>query len=534
MRRKRAPDSTVAISTGGQGATDDIAIESLSTIAKGAGAVLGGTLIGMILMFAARVILARYLTQSDYGILSLSLVIFGLCLPVSMLGLQEGATRYIGYFRGRDEPGKVSAVIASSLALTSGSSILVAIGLFLAAGVISDKVYRMAGLATPLRLLALAVPLYAGVNMLVAVFRGFDIVRARVYFVNLLQGGLLVILLIGVASLRLSLRGAVSAYVASSLLALLALAVYSTRRLPVGVGARDVDGAVTGRVLMFSIPVFAVTLVNVVQTQMNPLILGLFENAEVLGLYGAAWPLAQYLSLTLTAMAFIYVPIISRLHAKGSAREIEVSYQLSTKWLFLVSFPLFLVLLSYARPLLGALFGSGYADAAIALQILSVGFLVHTSLGANGLTLLAIGKSRALLGGSLAGAMLSLVCNIILVPRFGLEGAAVAAVLSFLGVNLVNSAALYHFSRIHPFTSDYVKALLVTAVSLAAYGVVASSLPRGPWTSWIVPPFLGLAWLLCLILTNSVGSDDFALVSNVVKDAAVAAVRIAQMVRRVF
>ena len=70
--------------------------------------VFTGTIIGMLFGFVSRIIIVRFITQSEYGIYSLALVLMSIFVTISTLGLQEGSTRYIAYFRGKNEEGKVS------------------------------------------------------------------------------------------------------------------------------------------------------------------------------------------------------------------------------------------------------------------------------------------------------------------------------------------------------------------------------------------------------------------------------------------
>ena len=81
----------------------EIVNQSLQKIAKGTGIIFIGTIIGLLLGFIGRIILVRYITQTEYGIYSLALVIISIFVTISTLGLGEGSTRYIAYFRGKNE-----------------------------------------------------------------------------------------------------------------------------------------------------------------------------------------------------------------------------------------------------------------------------------------------------------------------------------------------------------------------------------------------------------------------------------------------
>ncbi len=120
----------------------EIVNESLQKIAKGTGIVFIGTIIGMLLGFASRVIIVRYTTQTEYGIYSLALVIIGIFATISTLGLGEGSTRYIAYFRGKNEEGKIKGVISSSIKIAIIASISLAIISFFLSDIVSIRFFH--------------------------------------------------------------------------------------------------------------------------------------------------------------------------------------------------------------------------------------------------------------------------------------------------------------------------------------------------------------------------------------------------------
>ncbi len=77
----------------------EIVNQSLQKIARGTGIIFIGTIIGMLLGFIGRIILIRFTTQTDYGIYCLALVVISIFVTISTLGLSEGSTRHIAYFR---------------------------------------------------------------------------------------------------------------------------------------------------------------------------------------------------------------------------------------------------------------------------------------------------------------------------------------------------------------------------------------------------------------------------------------------------
>ena len=104
--------------------------DSLKKIARGAGITMVGTVIGLLFGFIARLIIARYGLEANYGIFSLALVVLTFATMLACLGLQQGATRYIAYFRGKEETAKARGTIAVSLQLATAASIIILISRF--------------------------------------------------------------------------------------------------------------------------------------------------------------------------------------------------------------------------------------------------------------------------------------------------------------------------------------------------------------------------------------------------------------------
>jgi len=74
---------------------------ALKKVVRGTVIVIIGTIVAMPLAFFAKVILARFFTQSEYGIFSLGFTIINILVVISILGLGIGSTRQIAYYRGK-------------------------------------------------------------------------------------------------------------------------------------------------------------------------------------------------------------------------------------------------------------------------------------------------------------------------------------------------------------------------------------------------------------------------------------------------
>jgi len=519
----------------------EIVNQSLQKIAKGTGIIFIGTIIVLLLGFVGRVIIVRCITQSEYGIYSLAFVIISIFVTISTLGLQEGSTRYIAYFRGKNEGGKVKGIISSSIKIALTASIIFSLILFLSSDLISTNVFHSSELSTPLKIFSIAIPFTVLIGIFTSFFRGFDRVEPNVYFQNILMSVIYIMFLAGAVLLGLSFFGVLYAYLASVMFTCMAFAIYAIKKLPLptffvkkeaDANTATAINPIGKELLLFSLPLLAVAMLNMIMSWTDILMLGYFKTADVVGLYNGALPLAHLIPMTLNSMGFIYVPIVSGLYSKKLIGEMGQTYQVLTKWIFSVTIPLFFILFLFPETVLNLLFGLNYIQAASALRILALGFMFHAFLGLNGLSLMVMGKTRFLMLNSLSGAISNVVLNVALIPIFGIVGAAFASLLSYSVVNILNSTKLYQLSKIHPFTRNYVKPIGISIALLALIYAFTSFLKID---FWMLPLLLSLflfGYGLLLLLTRSFDKEDIDMILAIEKKAGIDAEPIKRLIRK--
>jgi O-antigen/teichoic acid export membrane protein len=511
--------------------------QSLQKIAKGTGIIFIGTIIGTLLGFVSRIIIVRYITQSEYGIYSLAFVLMSIFVTISTLGLQQGSTRYIAYFRGKNEEGKVRGVISASIKIAIIASVISALILFLSSDVISMNIFHNSELSTPLKIFSAAIPFTVLITIFISLFRGFDRVEPNVYFQNIIRNVLFISFLVGAVLLGLSFIGVLYAYLASILLTCIAFAIYAIKKLPLTSSVKkDAANSINPmgkELLVFSLPLLAVAMLNMIMSWTDTLMLGYFKTPDVVGLYNAALPLAHLIPIALTSMVFIYTPIITQLYPKNLLQEIKRSYAILTKWVFSVTLPIFLIFVLFPDTVLSLLFGSQYIGAATALQFLALGFFVHVFLGPNASTLMAMGKTKILMGASLASAVLNVVLNVSLIPQIGITGAAIATASSLVLVNVVVSTKLYTLSGIHPFTKNYLKPIIASiTLILVVYTVAKTFFIITVWHLFPLFLLFIIIYGLSLLLTKSFDQEDISMLLTIEKTAGIDASPIKRILKR--
>lgn len=487
---------------------------SLKKVAKSSGIILIGTFAGMFLGLFCRIIRIRYITTSEYGLFTLSLTIVNILATVALVGFAEGVPRYISYFRGKRDVRRIWGTVHASQQITFILSVVLSIVTFLSAKYISS-LFHLHSLIPVIRLMSFVIPFTVITNILISIFRGFEEVKPKIYFQNIFSGVINLILLGIVILFGCSFKGVVYAYLLSSVFIAVILYIYTAKKLPKYVVKKETF-PVRKDLFLFSFPLLIASFLGLILTWTDTLLLGYFKTPEMVGLYNAARPLSQYISLILASVVFLYSPVASYLYSKNLLADLKNLYAVITKWLFILTLPLFLILFLSPQPTLRLLFGARYIGAAETLQILSLGFFVHTFLGPNGMTLIALGRTKFMMFSSIISAILNIMLNIMLIPKFGIEGAAIASAVSLCVANLMVSFWLFRISRIHPFVWNYLKPIglslsLTFFLSKATNNFLIINYQFLP-VFFVILLFLSL---FSILITKSVDREDMMLLEAI-------------------
>lgn len=436
---------------------ENIVSKSTKKITKGGIVVFVGTGLGMVFTFVSKVLIARSFSPSQYGLFSLAFAVLTIFTIISTLGLPSGTARYIAYFRGKNKDSKIHEVISSSIWLGLIGSVLSFLLLFFSSEWISLKIFHDTSLSKPLKIFSFAIPASTLLYIFSSILRGFNRVEGTVYFHNILRRGIFPLLLVPVVAFNLTFPSVFYTCLASFVIACIALIVYAVKKFRPSLRKTRVIDLKTRRLLLFSLPLLGSSILGMIMAWTDTLMLGYFMSSSEVGLYNGALPFAKSTTVFVASAAFLYVPVVSELHAQGLTTEIRRNYTILTKWLFITALSACIVMLVFPQTLLRTLFGTPYIKAANALQILSVGMFFQVFLGLNGPTLITFGRTRLHLIDDSVGVVVNIALNTLLIPKLGIIGAAIATTSSIAIIRIIMGIQLYICYGLHSFTKNFLR-----------------------------------------------------------------------------
>lgn len=482
---------------------------SLKKLASGTTIVLFGTVVSLLLTFISIAAIARSLTKAEYGIFFLAFTIFQVLFILASIGLQDGVARFIGIYRSRGDSKKVRGTIKAAIRISIITSLILALIIYFTSNIISIKIFRMPGLLQPLRIFTIALPFFVLINIFVSIFRGFGNVRVKVIYSDFLLNFLRVVFVVAAIYLGFKLDGIAAAFI---LLIFIICVLLSIRTFKTYSFANAEPQ--TKKLLLFSVPLLMQGIIGILMSWTDTIMLGYFTTAGQVGLYNAASPIAKLLTIALASLVFLHIPIASSLYAKRSYDEIRRIYTIVTKWVLVITLPAFFLFFLFPSTTIATLFGVKYIPASTALQILSIGFIVHVLFRPNGATLTVIGKPKILMFNSIVGGVLNILLNLFLIPRYGIEGAALATAISFTFFNLLTSSQLYIMMRIIPLSKNSFKIIFSSGAAAFAWYLLLKHITIHYYiTTAISLAALALIVLLSTLITKSLDKDDAMLIS---------------------
>lgn len=183
--------------------------------------------------------------------------------------------------------------------------------------------------------------------------------------------------------------------------------------------------------LFASLPFVYLAVVAILNNRIGVLMLGSLANNEAVGLYGPVLRGADLIVLVLNSANVTFAPMFARLYAQNDLRGLQETAVRGARFATLVSLPLILGFIFFGRWFL-LLYGEAFTAGAMALSIVAVGNLVNVAAGSVGQLLLMTNHARDAGIGLSVSLLVSLFLNSLLIPLWGINGAAVSNALSMV------------------------------------------------------------------------------------------------------
>ena len=178
-----------------------------------------------------------------------------------------------------------------------------------------------------------------------------------------------------------------------------------------------------------SVPLLLGQSMMLIMGKVDLFMLANMTSSDQVGIYNIALKLSMLAYMGLMAVNSIAAPKFSEIHSSGNVDALKKIVQQSTKTIFWVTLPVIILFLAFPKSIL-SVFGEEFKLAAMALIILSVSKMFSAISGSVGTFLQMVGKQNVFQNILIFTAIINIALNYVLIPSYGIDGAAFASALS--------------------------------------------------------------------------------------------------------
>jgi O-antigen/teichoic acid export membrane protein len=194
---------------------------------------------------------------------------------------------------------------------------------------------------------------------------------------------------------------------------------------------------ISGRkILSISLPMLMTATMTFIIGQTGVIMLGMFRSEAEVGYYAIAVKLATLTAFILNAVNSMAGPKFSELFHSNKMDELFHVAKKSAKLIFWTTTPILLFLVAFGKPALQIIFGPEFTAAYPAMVLLISGQFVHSISGSTGLFMNMTGNQSVFRNILFIAVVLNIGVNLLLIPEYGIHGAAIAAMTSIIFWNI--------------------------------------------------------------------------------------------------
>lgn len=486
--------------------------EGLQGLARGGGLNLIGAVVNQVSLFAITAILAIPLGSRDVGRYATCFALLSLLGLLSLVGFRSAMTRFVAIYLADRDAANLRGTVALGLALSLASS--VTLGLLLA--VFAPRVaqwYADPALVAPLRLTGLALPAATLSDAALAGTQGWRTQRPFTMIGRIIDPVSRLVVTAAVLFLGYGVVGAFWALAITSWVsAVLALGALFSRlsRLP-----RAPMSYPIRRIFSFSMVSWVSALASTGLIWTDTLLIGVLKGNADVGVYNVSTRIVTLAVFVMAPINAAFGPQLAHLHHVGEHAQIARIYRAASTWIVRLALPAFVLLTVFPAHIL-AFFGHDFATGATVTAILAVGQFVNASTGPCGTVLNMSGRVAINMVDNVAVLALDIALNLLLIPRLGIVGAAIAWSTSLAVVNLTRVVQVWRFEHVLPWTSGMLRATVAAAAAAAVALLIRENVHERLWSVVLGGVAILVVYLL-VVRALGISADDRVVLQSIVR-----------------
>ncbi len=396
----------------------------------GSGFVFIMGLLAAVFSYFTRIILARNLSPAEYGLFFAVFTFVSFLMFFRDLGLHTAQVKYMAEYNANNEVNKTNTVVKSVFLMQLVASFIFVLFILVSANYLAENYFRSSSAIPVLHWLMFFVVGNVLFRVVRATFNGMQ--ATKMFAITMpLKNGIILAIVAFLIQKGLKVGAPTYAFAFSGIISGLILLPFVFKYLPLH-RLKMVDFWSTSKnVFLFGLPVFASGMAGKFISNIDTLILTHFRTLSEVGVYNAILPTAMIFLTFAQSLSAVIFPIVTKFWTNKDKRLQQLVRQLY-KHTFTLITPIAMSIIVFSNLIIKTLFGTNYISGVFAMQILFLGTLIFTLASTSNAILTAIGKPKVVAKIIIISAFANIIVNLLLIPNFGITGAAIATTLSYL------------------------------------------------------------------------------------------------------
>lgn len=453
--------------------------------------------------FLFMALLARALGPAQFGIFFLGFSVFGIASALSLVGMDSAILRYVAPAYAKGDVSESRYILIRIVKYLLASSIVVAITMFLLADLVATWIFRTPEVAETIRYFSLCVTPFALSVFGYRALQSIKNFRHQVLSRNFIEPAVKLIGAVIIFLLMMSWAGWPMVVIGLSLLLSATYSGVQLRKVFDRKWRKRKSTWSRQEMLGYSLPLFLTAIFNLGLFRVDVFFLARFSAPDVVGVYGAAFHLVSLGVLGVTVAVMVMSPHIADSYHNNERDKLEALCKMASRWILIFSMPILAVICLYPDQIL-SVYGERYSAGASALIILTCGILAANFSGIAGTILRMSGHSKVVFVNTIITSFFAVGASYLLVPPYGMIGAAIAAALSTTLLALLRLLLSYRLVGIITFDRTALKAIFAVACTMSIFlvGDYAVYSPKD-WTG--VTALFPLFLIVYLLIMTALG-----------------------------
>ena len=399
--------------------------------------------VGLALSYIFIAIVSHIYGAMGVGIFALAFTFLNIYVTIGKVGTETAFLRFCAEYRVKNDWGAIRAIYKKTSIIVFFASVFVSIAAYYSSDFLAISVLKKPYMVLPLKIIALSILPFCFFILLSEGLRGFK--KVKEYMILRFVGlNFFSIVFLVLFSIPFVLRyfsfvycnkdiSPTIAYVLSGLIFSIITYYLWIKEFNLSAGnANNPKEKITFfSLLSVSIPMLFSNSLFLIVGWADTIMLGIFKTATEVGYYNVASRIAKIIVIILMAINTIAAPKFAEFWGKKDIDGLVKIARQSTKMIFWATLPFFIFLIVFPGFVL-SFFGKDFTIASLCLIILLIGFFFNAISGSVGLILLMTGYQVFHQKIMFIGALLNIVLNYLLIPKFGINGAAFASAVSMI------------------------------------------------------------------------------------------------------